>query len=69
VFGDDCVCGTREQMMWMQVVLVELSHEEGIAWDFFMLYYFGFGNCKHLRNALTLFSVITIYGFVFLIER
>jgi len=31
VFGDDRVCGTREQMMLMQVVLVRLSHGAGIA--------------------------------------
>jgi len=31
VFGDDRVCGTREQMMLMQVVLVKLSHGEGIT--------------------------------------
>jgi len=29
VFGDDRVCGTREQMMLMQVVLVRLSHGAG----------------------------------------
>jgi len=38
VFGDDRVRGTREQMMLMQVVLVKLSHGEGIAREFF--YYF-----------------------------
>jgi len=29
VFGDDRVRGTREQMMFMQVVLVKLSSERG----------------------------------------
>jgi len=29
VFGDDRVCGTREQMMLMQVVLVRLSYGDG----------------------------------------
>ena len=33
VFGDDRVCGTREHMMLMQVVLVRLSHGAGIAWE------------------------------------
>jgi len=33
VFGDDRVRGTREQMMLMQVVLVRLSYEVGIAWE------------------------------------
>jgi len=36
VFGDDRVRGTREQMMLMQVVLVELSHREGIAREFYV---------------------------------
>jgi len=34
VFGDDRVRGTREQVM-MQVELVRLSYEEGIAWEFY----------------------------------
>jgi len=38
VFGDDLVRGTREQMMLMQVVLVELSHGEGIAKEFYVLF-------------------------------
>jgi len=29
VFGDDRVCGTREQMLMMQVALVQLSRGEG----------------------------------------
>jgi len=29
VFGDDRVCGTREQMMLMHVVMVRLSHGAG----------------------------------------
>jgi len=36
VFCDDCVRGTREQMMLMQVVLVELSRGEGIAREFYV---------------------------------
>jgi len=32
VFGDDRVCGTREQMMLLQVVPVRLSYGAGIAW-------------------------------------
>jgi len=32
VVGDDRVCGTREQMMLLQVVLVRLSYRAGIAW-------------------------------------
>jgi len=38
VFGDDRIRGIREQMMLMQVVLVELSHGEGIAWEFYCFY-------------------------------
>jgi len=37
VIGDDRVRDTREQMMLLQVVLVKLSDEAGIAWEF---YYF-----------------------------
>jgi len=37
VFGDDCVCGTREQMLLMQVALVKLSCREGIAWGIYVL--------------------------------
>jgi len=37
VIGDDR--GTREQMMLMQVVLVELSCGEGIARESFILYF------------------------------
>ena len=37
VFGDDCILGTREQRMLMQVVLVMLSHG---AWDSMGLYYY-----------------------------
>jgi len=40
VFGDDRIHGIREQMMLMQVVLVELSHGEGIAREFYALLYF-----------------------------
>jgi len=35
VFGNDRMCGTREQLMLMQVVLVRLSHGAGIAWESF----------------------------------
>jgi len=43
VFSDDRVRGTREQMMSMQVVMVELSHGEEIAREFyaFILIWFG----------------------------
>jgi len=34
VCGDDRVRGTREHMMLMQVVLVRLSYEARISWDF-----------------------------------
>ena len=50
VFGDDRVCGTREQMMLMQVVLVMLSHEAGKSLGslyIFMSYDFGI-RCKLL---------------------
>jgi len=36
VFGNDRVRGTREQMMLMQVVLVELSRGEGISREFYI---------------------------------
>jgi len=36
VFDDERVRGTREQMMLMQVVLVELSHKNGIAREFYI---------------------------------
>jgi len=36
VFGDDRVCGTREHMLLMQVVMVRLSREAGISWDFYV---------------------------------
>jgi len=36
VIGDDRVRGTREQMMLMQVVLVELSCGEGISLEFYL---------------------------------
>jgi len=49
VFGDDCVRGTREQMMLMQVVLVELSHREGIARESYVFIFIGFEiSCKPL---------------------
>jgi len=50
VIGDDRVRGTREQMMLIQVVLVELSCEEGIAWAFYLYIYFLFLeiSCKPL---------------------
>jgi len=64
VFDDDRVCGTCEQMMWMQVVLVELSHEEGIARDFYALLLVLEINCKHLWDVFILFSDIIIYGFL-----
>ena len=38
--GDDCVRGTREQMLVMQVALVQLSRGEGIDLGNFYLYYF-----------------------------
>jgi len=40
VFGDDRMCGTREQMMLMQVVLVELSYGEGIARETLCFYFY-----------------------------
>jgi len=42
VIGDDRVHGTREQMMLMQVVLVELSCGEGIARESFIFIFIGF---------------------------
>jgi len=44
VFGDDRVSGTREQMMLMQVVLVELSRGEAIAREFYLFIISCFGN-------------------------
>ena len=50
VIDDDCVRGTREHMMLMQVVLVELSHEEGIVRESFILIFSGFEmSCKPIR--------------------
>jgi len=40
VFGDDRIRDICEQMMLMQVVLVELSHKEGIAREFYAFMYF-----------------------------
>jgi len=37
VFDDDRVHDTREKMMLMQVVLVELSHGEEISREFYVL--------------------------------
>jgi len=37
VFDDDCVRGTWEQMLLMQVALVKLSCGEGIAWGFYFM--------------------------------
>jgi len=37
VVGDDCIRGTREQMLLLQMVLVKLSDGVVIAWEF---YYF-----------------------------
>jgi len=43
VFGDDHVCGTREQMLLMQVAQVMLSSGEGIDWGKTIVYFsFGF---------------------------
>jgi len=36
VCGDDRIRGIREQMLLTQVVLVELSHGEGIAREFYV---------------------------------
>jgi len=36
VIGDDRVRGTREQVMLMQMVLVELSSGEGITREFYL---------------------------------
>jgi len=50
VIGDDRVRGTREQMMLMQVVLVELSCGEGIARESFILFFYGFEiSCKPIQ--------------------
>jgi len=47
VCGDDRVCGTREQMLVMQVALVQLSRREGIDLGNFYMYLFVFENiCK-----------------------
>jgi len=36
MFGDDRVCGTSEQTMLMQVVLVRLSHGARVSWEAFI---------------------------------
>jgi len=52
VFGDDRVCGTREQMLLMQVAQVMLSSGEGIDWGKTIVYFpLAFGiRCKPLRD-------------------
>ena len=42
VFGDDRVRSTREQMMLMQVVLVELSYGEGIVRESYVFIFYWF---------------------------
>ena len=67
VFCDDRVRGTCEQMMLMQVVLVELSHREGITHEFYV-FIIGFEIiCKHLRDIFILFLDVIIYGICFII--
>ena len=39
VIGDDRVCGTREQMLVMQVSRVKLSFGEGIDWGKTIVYF------------------------------
>ena len=39
VFGDDRVCGTRKQMLLMQVAQVKLSRREGLDLGNFMFLY------------------------------
>jgi len=46
VFGDDCVRGTREQRMLMQVEPVMLSREWGVLLGELLIFtLFGFGDC------------------------
>jgi len=54
VIGDDRVRGTREQVILMQVVLVELSCGEGIARESFIFFYFYCFeiNCKPIRVSV-----------------
>jgi len=53
VIGDDGVRGTREQMMLMQVVLVELSCREGIARESFIFIFIRFEiSCKPIRVSV-----------------
>ena len=50
VIGNDRVRGTREQMMLMQMVLVELSCGEGIARESFIFIFIVFEmSCKPIR--------------------
>jgi len=52
----------------MQVVLVKLSHKEGIAWEFYV-FIIGFEIiCKHLQDVFILFSDVIIYGFCFTLD-
>ena len=46
MFGDDRVRGTREQMMWMQVVLVKLRLGAWASWGVLQFMFWKF-NCKH----------------------
>jgi len=51
VIGDDCVCGTREQMLLMHVAQVKLSRGEGIdSWK------------SYVSFSLVLRSVVNPYG-------
>jgi len=64
MIGDDHVRGTREQMMLMQVVLVELSCGEGIARESFIFIFIGFEiNCKPIWVSVLEHSGLRNFGF------
>jgi len=61
MFGDDRVCGTSEQTMLMQVVLVRLSHGARVSWEAFIFMIWNI--CKNLWDTFILFPVFIIFGF------
>ena len=72
VFGDDRVRSTREQMMLMQVVLVELTYGEGITRESYVFIFIGFEiSCICLLYLIFYFFVyfycnLFIYYYLFI---
>jgi len=57
--GDDRIRSIREQMMLTQVVLVELSHGDGIAWEFyvFMCFMILISDLNYYKMFETIFHI------------